>query len=413
MTQTAQTLTDFPVDAVPAFPMPRAAGCPFDPPPGMTALRSARPVSTVRMWDGRNAWLITDYEHARALLADPRVSSDTTQPNYPFSSPGLMARRKQSRTFINMDNPEHQQLRRMVTSSFSIRRVEQMRPRIQAIVDGLIDDMLSGPNPCDLVQALALPVPSLIICELLGVPYEDREFFHHNTKTLVSRTATPDEAMAAQQALLDYLGGLITTKKTQPGDDVLTRLSRRVENGELSQREAADMASLLLVAGHETTANMIALGTAALLQHPEQLAELQKDEPDPATVAASVEELLRYLTIVHNGRSRVALADITVGDVTIAAGDPLIIASDTANRDATAFADPDRLDIHRDARRHVAFGYGVHQCLGQPLARVELQVVYATLYRRIPTLRLATDLEQLPFKHESAVYGLHELPVAW
>jgi cytochrome P450 len=169
---------------------------------------------------------------------------------------------------------------------------------------------------------------------------------------------------------------------------------------------------LLLLAGHETTANMIALGTLALLEHPDQLA-LLRDSDDPKLVAGAVEELLRYLNITHNGRRRVALADIEIGGQVIRAGEGIILANDVGNRDPDAFADPDRLDLRRDARHHVAFGFGVHQCLGQPLARMELQVVYSTLYRRIPTLRLATDVRRIPFKDDGFVYGVYELPVTW
>ena len=172
------------------------------------------------------------------------------------------------------------------------------------------------------------------------------------------------------------------------------------------------MGVLMLIAGHETTANMIALGTLALLQNPDQLA-LLRNGGDPKLVAGAVEELLRYLNITHNGRRRVALADIEIAGEVIRAGEGLIMANDIANRDPAVFPDPDRLDIQRDARRHVAFGFGVHQCLGQPLARMELQVVYSTLYRRIPTLRLATSVDQIPFKHDGAVYGVYELPVTF
>ena len=206
---------------------------------------------------------------------------------------------------------------------------------------------------------------------------------------------------------------MITDKLAHPADDLLSRLAHeQVRTGELTQRELVAMASLLLVAGHETTANMIALGTLALLQHPDQLAVLRAST-DPALISSTVEELLRYLTIVHSGRRRVALADIEIDDQLIHAGDGVILANEVGNRDEQAFADPDALDLHRDARAHVAFGFGVHQCLGQPLARVELQVVYGTLYRRIPTLRLAADLADIPFKHDGAVYGVYELPVTW
>ncbi|MGH8917906.1 MAG: cytochrome P450, partial [Actinomycetes bacterium] len=250
------------------------------------------------------------------------------------------------------------------------------------------------------------------ICELLGVPYEDRAFFHRVSKVLIAKDAPAAESLAALEELLAYLGGLVKRKLTDPADDVLSRLAaEQVATGAMTVEEVAAMGQLLLVAGHETTANMIALGTAALLEHPDQL-ELVRNG-DTALIANAVEELLRYLTIVHTGRRRVATADMEIGGQQIRKGDGLIAASDIANRDAEAFPDPDKLDVTRKARHHVAFGYGVHQCLGQPLARVELQVVYSTLYRRVPTLALAAPVGDLKFKHDMVVYGLHELPVTW
>lgn len=215
--------------------------------------------------------------------------------------------------------------------------------------------------------------------------------------------------------LLAYLDGLLGEKMSNPGDDVLSALAGRVAAGELSRQEAASMAQVLLFAGHDATANMIALGALALLQHSEQLARL-RDTDDPTVIARAVEELLRYLTIVQTARGRVALADIEIGGEVIHADDGVLLSTDIGNRDPGAFADPDRLDIGRDANGHVAFGFGVHHCLGQNLARVELQVVCGSLYRRIPTLRLATDpahLEEIPAKHDSTIYGVYELPVTW
>jgi hypothetical protein len=401
--------TDAPQARIPHYPMPRAAGCPFDPPP---ALRAQAPISRVRLWDGSTPWLVTRYEDQRTLLADPRISADNTRPNHPYQSPAALERRRQSRTFISMDDPEHARLRRMITATFAVKHVEALRPTVRAIVDGLIDDMLAGPKPVDLVQAFALPVPSLVICELLGVPYADHGFFQTNSSILIKRTTPPMEARAATERLITYLDRLIGDKLTHPVDDLLSTLAARTGSGELSRREAADMGMLLLIAGHETTANMIALGTLALLQHPDQLDRLRGSD-DPKVIASAVEELLRYLNIAHGGRRRVALEDIEIDGVTIRAGEGLILANDSANRDPAAFPDPDRLDLGRNARHHVAFGFGVHQCLGQPLARLELQVVYGTLYRRIPNLRSAVDLDEIPFKHDGSVYGVYELPVTW
>ncbi|MCC5576098.1 cytochrome P450 [Microtetraspora sp. AC03309] len=396
---------------VPQFPGARAARCPFDPPPVLHALQEQGPLAKVKVWDGSTPWLVTRYEEQRALLADPRVSADVTRSGYPRSAP-VASMNGSAISFILMDDPEHARLRRMVQAPFTVRRIETLRPAVQKIVDGLIDDMLAGPNPVDLVEAFALPVPSLVICELLGVPYADHEFFQDNSKILIRREADPEERAAAFAQLVGYLDDLVGQKLDHPGEDLLSRLAERIKAGELTPPEAARMGVLLLVAGHETTANMIALGTLALLEHPDQLDLLRRTD-DPKLIAGAVEELLRYLNITHSGRRRVALEDIEIGGQVIRAGDGLILANDIGNRDPAAFPDPDRLDLRRDARRHVAFGFGVHQCLGQPLARMELQVAYGTLYRRVPTLRLATELERIPFKHDGQVYGVYELPVAW
>jgi cytochrome P450 len=394
---------------VPAFPMKR--DCPFDPPPELSRIQAESPVSRVRLWDGSHPWLITGYDDMRDVLADRRFSADVTRPGYPHITAASEARRKRSRSFISMDEPEHGTYRKMLTSTFMIKKVESLRPRIQTIVDGLIDTMLDGTPPADLVAGFALPVPSLVICELLGVPYADHDFFQKCSRILVSSRSTVEQATGAADGLKAYLTELLDRKAAEPADDLLSRLV--VEQAEtMTRAQIADMAMLLLVAGHETTANMIALGTLTLLQHPDQLAEL-RERRDPQLVASAVEELLRYLNIVHSGRRRVATEDVEVGGQLIRAGEGVIVATDAGNRDVNAFADPDVLDIHRRARHHVAFGYGVHQCLGQPLARVELQVVYGTLYRRIPTLRLAVPLEEIRFKHEMLVYGVHELPVSW
>ncbi|WP_432974236.1 cytochrome P450 [Dactylosporangium sp. CA-233914] len=395
------------------FPMPRAQGCPFDPAPVLRDLQHEAPLTRVKIWDGTTPWLVTRYDDQKRLLSDPRLSSDPTRPGYPSpAQAGDDSDRGGSLGFILMDDPEHARLRRMVTGAFTLKRIEAMRPAVQAIVDQLIDDLIAGPNPADLVDAFALPVPSLVICDLLGVPYADHEFFQENSKGLIDLTATAAQRGAAFQALHQYLDALLETRMSGDGDDVLSSLVPRVTSGELTRADAAGMGVLLLLAGHETTANMIALGTLTLLEHPEQLTALRETD-DPKMIAAAVEELLRYLNITHNGRSRVALEDIDLDGQTIKAGDGVVLPNEIANRDPGIFADPDTLDLERRPNRHVAFGFGVHQCLGQPLARLELQVVYGTLYRRIPTLRLATTLDQIPFKHDGAIYGVHRLPVTW
>ena len=397
-------------DAVPEFPMPRAGCCPFDPPPALKDLQQEAPLTKVRLWDGTEPWLVTRYAEQRAILGDPRVSADTDRPGYPTkASPGAGEGKL---SFIMMDDPEHARLRRMVTAPFAIKKVEALRPAVQRIVDELIDDMLAGPQPVDLVEAFALPLPSLVICELLGVPYDDHAFFQDNTKTMVHRDATPEQRGQASREVAAYLAGVIGRRIAEPQDDLLSSIAGRITAGEIDHQQATEMALLLLIAGHETTANMIALGTLALLENPGQLALLRESD-DPKLVASAVEELLRYLHITHLGRRRAVTEDLEIAGQVIKAGEGVIMVNEIANRDPEVFPDPDTLDITRDARRHVAFGFGVHQCLGQPLARMELQVVYGTLYRRIPTLKAACALEDVKFKNDAFIYGVHELPVAW
>ncbi|GAB3933556.1 cytochrome P450 [Kribbella albertanoniae] len=397
----------------PEYPMARAAGCPFDPPPKLRELQDEAPLVKVDVF-GQSVWLVTRYDEQRRLMSDPRLSSDVTKPGYPNQQPVQLPKDDDGPGigFILMDDPEHARLRRMVTAPFMIKRVEAMRPQVQKIVDDLIDDLLAGPKPVDLVQAFALPIPSLVICQLLGVPYEDHDFFQVNSSILLRTTETIEARNKARGNIGGYLHELMGDKLENPKDDLLSGLAERVRAGELSRKDAAGIGVLLLIAGHETTANMIALGTLALLEHPDQLAKL-RDTDDPKLIASAVEELLRYLNITHNGRRRAILEDIEFDGQILKAGEGVIFPNDIANRDPEMFPEPDTLDLTRDARRHVAFGFGVHQCLGQPLARLELQVVYGTLYRRIPTLRRAIELDEVPFKHDGAVYGVYSLPVTW
>lgn len=403
--------TTAPSETAPSFPMEREGRCPFDPPPSARKIQQEAPITRVSISNGTTPWLVTRYDDARKVLADSRVSSDPARPGYPAQAGGAEGQGSPV-SFILMDDPDHARLRRMVTAPFAVKRIEALRPRVQKVVDDLVDGMLAGPQPVDLVEAFALPVPSLVICELLGVPYADHDHFQENSSAIVRRTSTMDDRRAALGALSTYLTGLLEQKIEAPEEDLLSDLGARVVDGEITLDEASQMGVLLLIAGHETTANMIALGTLALLEHPGELATL-REAPEPAHVASAVEELLRYLTILHVGRRRVATADIEIGDVTIREGDGVIVAADLGNRDETVFEDPDRLDLTRNPRAHIAFGFGIHQCLGQPLARMELQVVYGTLFRRIPTLRRAVELDEIPFKTDGTVYGVYELPVAW
>ena len=396
-----------------APPYPMSRNCPFDPPAGLLRLQQDAPISRVTLWDGTTPWIVSRYDDVRAMLRDPRVSADSDRPGYPDASLSAATRHRQVKSLINMDDPEHAAQRRLLTAEFSVRRIEGLRDRIQQLVDELVDDMLAGPRPADIVSALALPVPSTMIGEMLGVPREDQRYFQEITKTIVSHLTSPEQHLQATNDLLEYMGRLVDEKDARPTDDLVSRLViGQLRTGQMSSRDIAIIGMTLLQAGHETTANMISLGTAVLLENPQQLREL-RESGSPQLVASAVEESLRYLTILHRGRRRVALEDLELGGVQIRKCEGLIAALDLANWDQQVFEDPAAFNIHREGRRHVAFGFGVHQCLGQVLARIELQVVFGTLFRRIPTLRLAVPLNELPFKHDTTIYGLEELPVTW
>ena len=391
------------------FTHPAARGtCPFAPPPAYRQAQQEEPVSRITLWDGSASWLATRHEDVKAVLADPRFSADSTRPGFPFLTAGVRQLNAGQPTFIRMDDPEHARLRRMLTGDFMIKKVEALRPRIQRIADDLLDRMTAdGRTGADLVREFALPLPSLVICLLLGVPYQDHEFFQECSRVMLRRESSAEEVGAAQDRLVDYLNRLTEAKRTQPDDGILSRL---VERGELTTAEIGAMGRLLLVAGHETTANMTALSVLALLRNPDQLDHLRRH---PEAVTGAVEELLRYLTIVHSGLGRVATEDVDLGAVRIRAGEGVVCMISTANRDEDEFPDGDGLDLTRDARRHLAFGFGVHQCLGQPLARLELQIALATLLRRLPELRLAVPFEDVRFRGDMLIYGVHELPLAW
>ncbi|MET9762007.1 cytochrome P450 [Streptomyces sp. NPDC006372] len=400
-------------EPLPEYPLPRAAECPLAPAPAAQQLQAEKPLTRVRIWNGTTPWLVTRHADQRALLPDPRVSDDDLDPGFPY----VNAHRADiapvtPRLITNTDAPEHTRLRRTVNGPFVVKRIETMRAPVQRIVDDLIDRMLAGPNPADLLTAFALPVPSLVIAELLGVPYEDHDFFQRSSSLVLDSTVAPEEARKASGALAAYLDNLLKLKTADPGEDVLSEMAGRVQAGEMTHTEAVHMGVAMLIAGHETTATMISLGTLALLQHPDQLALLRETD-DPKLIANAVDEVLRYLTIVQTGVRRVAKDDIEIGDVVIRKGDGIIFDLHAANWDPEVFPEAERLDITRPARVHQAFGYGPHQCLGQNLARLELQVVYGTLYRRIPTLRLAADIADLEFDHTGTTYGVHSMPVAW
>ncbi|MBN6036883.1 cytochrome P450 [Amycolatopsis sp. 195334CR] len=391
------------------LPMERDAG-PFDPPREITRLRDTRPVSPLLFPDGHEGWLVTGYEAVRQLLADTRFSSrqDIGILHMPYETPGMPVMTEPSPPepgiFLSMDPPDHTRLRRKLTGAFTVKRMKQLEERIEEITERQLDELAQLAQPVDLVKEFALPVPSLVICELLGVPYADRDTFQVNTAKFMERDITLEDKMAAYTAISTYLAELVTGKRANPGDDLLSDLARQ---DDLSIEELVGIGFLLLFAGHETTANMLGLGTFALLEHPDQLAELRAD---PDLMPGAVEELMRYLSIA-DVFFRYAVEDIELCGETIPEGSTVVVSLLAANRDPNRFENPDELDIHRTARGHLSFGHGIHQCLGQQLARIEMRAGFTGLLRRFPDLRLAIPAGEVRLKTDMNIYGVHELPV--
>lgn len=381
----------------------------FDPVPELASARDGDRVRRIRTPFGLDAWMITKHDDVRTVLSDAAR----------FSNAKLMARpteagmgeeeikRRRAGNPLAFDPPEHTRLRRFLTPEFTVRRMRRLEPRIAEIVDDHLDAMERSGPPADLIAEFALPIPSLVICELLGVPYADRATFQHRTSRLLDLSIPPSERQRLQAESRSYFSDLVARERADPGEAMLGMLVR--EHGdELTTDELIGIAGILLIAGHETTSNMLGLGTLALLRHPDQLARVRDD---PAAVEPAVEELLRWLSIVHSGTLKTTTTDVEIGGVRIGAGENVLCALVAANRDPAAATDPERLDISRGAVGHLAFGHGVHHCLGAPLARMEMRTAFPALLRRFP------GLVEVPgsagFRSFHAVYGLTNLEVTW
>ncbi|MGW6632883.1 cytochrome P450 [Streptomyces anulatus] len=443
-------------DEPPVLPTDRHTGCPFDPPAALTAL-SDRPVRRLRYADGHVGRLVTGHAAARAVLADPRFSSRYELLHLPMPMEGAPGELPPAPVgdILGLDAPEHTRYRRLLAGRFTVRRMRQLAGRIERFTADCLDAMEQAGTTADLVEAFARPVPTLVICELLGVPYADRERFLGLVEVLFDQAAdagTRDEAYAG---LLRYVGELVLAKRAEPTDDLLSDLASPGPapgpgsgdlaspgpapgpgsgdlaspgpapgpgSGDLaapgpaapaasglSDEELAGIGGLLLAAGLDTTANMLGLGVFALLADPGQLEALRAD-PDLAGPAS--EELLRYLSVA-DPLLRSALEDVEVEGELIRAGETVTVSVQAANRDPSRFPDPDRLDIRRRATGHLSFGHGPHQCLGQQLARVEMTVALPALFARFPALRLAVPPGEVPLRERSSIYGVVSLPVAW
>jgi cytochrome P450 len=389
----------------------------FALPPALVALAAKSPVVRSTLPTGDPFWLVSGYDEARAVLSDPRFSSDRFSYHPRFKQLPEEARERlrddkaRAGSFINMDPPEHTRYRRLLTGQFTVRRIRELGTRIEGIVTERLDAMLAGGNTADLMTEFAFPVPSLVICELLGVRYEDRAEFQDRAAGLLQVNAPVAEALANVDALRVFMRRLVADKRENPADDMISGLIHHAgADPALTDDELVNIATLLLIAGYDTTASMLGLGVFVLLQRPDQLAALRDD---PAGTADAVEELLRYLSVINTGTFRFPKEDVELGGEHIPSGSTVVISLLAANRDGQQWSDPDVLDVTRRRGPHLAFGHGVHQCLGQQLARVEMAVAYRELLRRLPNLRLAVPPEDVPLRNDMLTYGVHSLPIAW
>jgi cytochrome P450 len=388
----------------------------LSPPPQYRATQESGRPAKVRMWDGQEVWLITAYDDVRSILADNRFSADRIAEGYPQLSESYQQMNLvQKQFFISQDPPIHTRLRRMLAAEFTHAKIQSLRPMIEELVDQLTQDLMDSPQPADFFSQFALPLPSVVITKLLGIPDVDHDFFQSRSNTRIGLGSDAQDSIRAVNELRDYLSGLIAEKSKAPEryDDIMGRLiANHVMTGELTPEECMLTVDLLLLAGHETTANMATLGLLSILQHPDA-AQALRDEPSPQLLKQTIEEMLRYHSIVQFVGTRVALEDVDVAGITIRKGEGVLAMNNQANRDPSRFSHPDTFDIHRKMTPHIAFGFGIHQCLGQPLARLELEIAFDSLMRRMPTLRIAAPVDELKFKKNVLVHGVYALPVAW
>ncbi|GAA2785238.1 cytochrome P450 [Crossiella cryophila] len=395
------------------LPYRRAAGCPFDPDPAFAELRATRPVSRVALNGGDEAWLITRFEDARQVLGDARFSSALTPLGIVLPEPqdrtlAEELRSQQPGTFIECDPPEHTRLRQLIAGEFTEQRVRALRPRFAEIAEERLAAMAAAGPPVDLVALFALPAPSTLIRELLGLTANEFDFASL-TRIMTDVMSTVDTLIPARDALRAGMRAQVAAARADPGDNLLGRVIRR-HGKEVTDEELVGIGNLLLVAGHETTANMLGIGTLALLRNPDQLARLRDD---PAIVDSAVDELVRYVCIPQHGEIRTATEDVVVNGTTIRRGDQVLVSLPAANRDPARFPRPDHLDFDRPRQSHLAYGYGIHHCVGLPLARMELNLAFPALLRRFRTLRLAIDFTEVSYRRSNVTYGVHSLPVTW
>lgn len=393
-------------------PFPMLRGCPFAPPEEYARLRKDEPLARAILPTGKEVWLATRYEDVRTLLSDPRISADIRHPSFPAFSQAEHDIGAKLRPFLRTDAPDHTRYRKMLQPEFTLRKARALRPAIQAIADGLIDDMLVLPAPVDFITYYANAMATSVICVLLGIPASDLEFFRDVTRVSGSRTSTPEEVSAALNSLFGLISDLIERRRTEPADDLLSQLvTEHLIPGHITHQELLSVIGITINGGRVSSTSMIALSTLKLLQQPELAEQLRRT---PELLPAAIEEMLRVTSVSDALPARVAAADIELpSGGTIPAGDGVFALLAAANHDPDVFPDPERVDFQRADNRHLAFGHGSHLCVGQNVARVEIEIALETLLRRVPTLRLAVPAEEVELMPDAHTFGVERMPVAW
>ncbi|MCG8915894.1 cytochrome P450 [Actinokineospora sp. PR83] len=395
-------------DAI-SYEVPWARTHRFDPPSVFDSLRAERPLARMVYPDGHEGWIVTSHELVRKVLGDPRFSHSTEIGHFPVTHQGQLVPTHPSipGMFIHMDPPEHTRYRSLLTGEFTVRRANLLKPRVEEVAAEQVAVMRESGAPVDLVTGFARPLVLRVLAELVGLPYGERDRYEHAPTLLHDPDADPAEVAAAYGAASALFVEVIEAKRKDPGDDLISRL---LADGQLSTEELCNIVLLLLFAGFETTESALSVGVFALLHHEDQLAALRAD---PSKLDAAVEELLRYLTVNQYHTYRTALEDIPLHGEVVRKGDSVTVSLPAANRDPARFGCPGTLDIDRDTAGHVAFGFGIHQCLGQNLARVELRAGLAALMREFPGLRLAVASDEVPLRLKGSVFAVNRLPVSW
>lgn len=381
----------------------------FDPPAIFDKLRQERPLARMAYPDGHIGWIATSHGIVREVLSDPRFSHSLEIGHFPVTKYGAPVPQFPAMPgmFIHMDPPDHTKFRRMLTREFTVRRISELAPRVEAVAAEQIEAMRAHGSPADLLTTFAKPLVLRVLSDLVGLPYEERDRYANAPTIAHDPDGNPEEAMAAYQQVGTLIAETIERKRNQPGDDIISRL---LAAGELSDEELANIVALLLFAGYETTESALTVGVFALLHHPEQLTALRADL---SRVDAAVEEILRYITVNQYEIFRTALEDVELDGQLVKKGETVTVSLPAANRDPQKFGCPADLDLGRDTAGHLAFGHGIHQCIGQSLARLEVRTGLRALLQAFPDLAAATPAEEVPLRLKGSLFGVQSLPVSW